>query len=278
LASFREKLSKAFEVNKSLVCVGLDPDPALMPIPDILAFNKAIVDATKDVVCAYKPNLAFYEAMGVDGMKALRATVKYVHEKAPGILVIGDAKRGDVDNTSVHYAKALFTLWDFDAITVNPYLGGQALVPFFEYEDRGVFVLCRTSNPGAGEFQDLYMPSGVRIERLFQTVARRALVWNIKGNVGLVVGATYAEELRIIRTSCPEMPILIPGVGSQGGDLEKAVKFGIDTSGRNAIINSSRGIIYATKDKDGFQEAARNAAAKIRDAINGVLAKEGKGW
>ena len=278
MASFVDKLLKASTVNKSLLCVGLDPDLSLMPIADVFAFNRAIVDATKDLVCAYKPNLAFYEALGLQGLDSLKRTVEYIHEQAPGVVVLGDAKRGDVDNTNVHYAKALFEVWDFDAATVNGFAGGEALEPFLGYEDRGVFVWCRSSNPGAGEFQDMLVSSGEGSGPLYEWVARRASQWNTRGNVGLVVGATYIEELGKVRALCPDMPILVPGVGSQEGALERAVRLGSDASGRNVIISSSRGVIYASRDKARFAEEARRVALQLRDTINRVLTQEGRGW
>ncbi len=276
---FKDRLLEANEATKSLLCVGLDPDPLLMPIPDVLAFNRAIVDATKDLVCVYKPNLAFYEALGIDGLDVLKKTVEYIHDQAPKVIVLGDAKRGDVDNTNVHYARALFEYWGFDAVTVSPYLGGEALGPFIRREDKGIFVLCRTSNPGARELQDMVTMSGGGDDRpLYEQVALHASQWSTGGNVGLVVGATYIEELKTIRSLCPDMPILVPGVGSQGGDLERAVRFGADSSGRSVIISSSRGIIYASKDVASFPEAARKVAMQLREAINRALKEDGRGW
>ena len=277
MTRFKDRLFQAFSTNKSLLCVGLDPDPSLMPIPDVTAFNEAIVDATKDLVCAYKPNVAFYEALGIEGLHALKKTVDYIHRHAPQVIVLGDAKRGDMENTNVFYARALFDFWGFDAVTVSPYLGGEALEPFTSRAEKGVFVVCRTSNPGAGELQDLALSSKKRVP-LYEHVATRASSWDARGNVGLVAGATYLDELKTIRCLCGDMPILIPGVGSQGGDLEKAVRFGIDSSGRNAIINSSRGVIYASRIKADFAEAARRAASGLRDSISRVLEKEGMGW
>ena len=275
---FAEKLETAWNASRSLLCVGLDPDPSLMPIPDVLEFNKAIIDATKDLVCAYKPNLAFYEALGFEGFQALYKTVEHIRATAPGVIVLGDAKRGDIASTNRGYAKALFEFWGFDAVTVNAYAGGEALVPFLEYEDRGVFVLCRSSNPGAGEFQDLTLSSQDASMTLFQWVAQRAAQWNTRGNVGLVVGATYLEELEGVRSSCPGMPLLIPGVGAQGGQMDRAVALGIDDEGRNAIINASRQVIYASQDRHSFAEEARRVAQGLRERINSVLIQEGKGW
>ena len=270
--NFLEKLLNAARTNRSLLCIGLDPDPELMPWGDVAEFNRAIVDATLDLVCAYKPNLAFYEALGIDGLKALEKTVDYIPADIP---VIGDAKRGDIGNTARAYARALFETLGFDAATVNPYLGYDSLEPFMEYKEKGVFILCRTSNAGSAHFQDLLLSeksakAGEGGKPLFEIVAQRAREWNTFGNVGLVVGATYPEELRRVRQLCPQMPLLIPGIGAQGGDLASAVRYGVDDQGEKAIISSSRQIIYASKGKD-FAEAARGAALKLRDEINSYL-------
>ncbi len=261
---FLDKLLSASRSNDSLLCVGLDPDTDRMPVRDVLAFNRAIIDATHDLVCAYKPNLAFYEALGMDGLNALGGTVEYIRERAPGLIVIGDAKRGDVGNTAQAYAKALFDVWGFDAATVNAWGGHDTLQPFLDYTDRGVLVWCRSSNPGARDFQDLSVDGNSSV---FQAVAAKANKWNISGNVGLVVGATYPGDLKGIRDVCPGMPILIPGVGAQGGDLEASVANGVDSEGQRAIISASRGIIYASGGPD-FADAARKAAQELRDRIN----------
>jgi len=246
-----------------------------MPVDDVLAFNRAIVDATRDLVCAYKPNIAFYEALGFGGLEALKGTVEYIRRRAPEVVIICDAKRGDIGNTSRAYARALYEVWGFDAATVSPYLGGDSVEPFLAYEDRGVFLLCRTSNPGASDLQDLVV--GEKGGPLYLHVARKALEWNSRGNVGLVVGATYPEELKQVRELCPHMPVLIPGVGAQAGDLPSAVRNGVDSQGRLAIINSSRGVLYASRGAD-FAQAARRAAEALRDGINEALSQEGKGW
>ncbi|MBI4337674.1 MAG: orotidine-5'-phosphate decarboxylase [Chloroflexi bacterium] len=265
------------EANHSLLCVGLDPDPSHMPLRDVAAFNRAIIEATSDLVCAYKPNLGFYEAGGQEGLEALRLTLAAVPSHIP---VIGDAKRGDVAPTSNFYAKAAFEVWGFDALTVNPYGGGDTLEPFLAYQDRGVLVWCRSSNPGAREFQDLQVAAsaGGEARPLWEWVALRAQVWDRNGNVGLVAGATYPEELRRLRGLCPEMPFLVPGVGAQGGALEKAVAAGADPQGRNLIISTSRAILYASRDPRGFQEAARLAAQRLGTQIRQELARLGKGF
>jgi len=263
--NFLEKLLQAAVTNNSLLCIGLDPDPELMPKVDVFQFNKAIVDATSDLVCAYKPNLAFYEALGIEGLTALQQTIAYIPKSIP---IIGDAKRGDIGNTARAYAKALFETFGFDAATVNPYLGGDSLEPFIEYKEKGVFILCRTSNTGSAHFQVLPLLQNSR--PLFELVAERAKEWNLYDNVGLVVGATYPEELRQVRQLCPEMPLLIPGIGVQGGDLADAVRYGVDAKGEKAIISSSRQILYASRGED-FAQTAREAALKLRNEINRYL-------
>ncbi|MFC1846907.1 orotidine-5'-phosphate decarboxylase [Chloroflexota bacterium] len=266
--NFIEKLLKAAAKNDSLVCVGLDPDPALMPADvSVLEFNKAIIDATAGLVCAYKLNFAFYEALGAAGYQALKASIDYIPDDMP---IIGDAKRSDIGNTARAYARAIFDELGCDATTVNPYLGYDSIEPFIQYKDKGVFILCRTSNAGAADFQGLRL--GDNGSTLFELVAQKAEQWNEHGNVGLVVGATYPQELKLIRQQHPDMPLLIPGVGAQGGDLEKAVRCGIDIGGQKAIINSSRQIIYASKGKD-FAAAAAAATTQLRSDINGYRNK-----
>ena len=262
--NFVEKLLKAARTNKSLLCIGLDPDPALMPAGvGIVEFNRAIIEATSDLVCAYKPNLAFYETLGAEGFDVLKDTIACIPESIP---TIGDAKRGDIGNTARMYAKSLFEMFGFDAATVNPLMGFDSLEPFIEYRDRGVLVLCRTSNPGSADLQDQLLSSGP----MYELIAELARQWNKYGNIGLVVGATYPEEISRVRAICPDMPLLIPGVGAQSGDLVSAVRYGVDAKGQKAIISSSRQVIYASKGKD-FAEAAREAALKLRDEINRYL-------
>jgi orotidine-5'-phosphate decarboxylase len=263
--NFIEKLTKISQKNRSLLCVGLDPDPERMPDKiSTFAFNKAIIDATSDLVCAYKLNLAFYEALGDEGLDALKRTVKHIPDDIP---VIGDAKRGDIGNTARAYAKAIFDNLGVDATTVNPYLGSDSIEPFIEYRDKGIFILCRTSNAGALDFQSLSCETEHGSRPLFEIVALKASQWNTYGNIGLVIGATSPEELRLIRQQYPDIPLLIPGIGAQGGDLALAVRYGTDAQGQKAIINSSRQIIYASREKD-FAQAAREAALPLRDQIN----------
>ena len=278
MAGFSQSVREAAERNQTLLCVGLDPDPALMPLKDVFEFNKAIVDATQDLVCAYKPNIAFYDALGETGHQALRKTIDYIHRA--GIPIIGDSKRGDVQSTAIVHAKALFEVWGFDACTVNAYGGHDAVQPFLDYRDKGVFVWCRSSNPGAGELQDLKVVSaeGEEPRPFYEWVAVRASSWNAAGNVGLIVGAPYPQELERVRDLCPDMPILIPGVGTQSGSLELAIKNGTDDAGRNAIVSVSRGITYAPSQRDDFQAAARSAASDIRDLMSWQLRVLGQPW
>ncbi|RPI51454.1 MAG: orotidine-5'-phosphate decarboxylase, partial [Chloroflexi bacterium] len=235
---FSSRLLDVSRGRDSLLCVGLDVDPARVPEPLrgrpdwIYEYNLGIIEATADLVCAYKPNLAFYEALGAEGMDALARTVQAVPD---GIPVIGDAKRGDIGHTAGAYARALFEVFGFDAVTVNPYLGFDSVEPFLRYEDRGVFLLCKTSNPGSGDFQDLVCETPDGPMPLYQAVARRTVAWG-EGDLGLVVGATYPEQLARVREIAPSAALLIPGVGAQAGDLEKTVLLGTDARGELAVI------------------------------------------
>jgi orotidine-5'-phosphate decarboxylase len=263
--NFNEKLVNASRRNRSLLCIGLDTDPALLPDNvGVYEFNREIIDATRDLVCAYKPNLGFYEAYGSEGYEALRRTVDYIPDDIP---VIADAKRGDIGNTAKGYAKAIFDILDFDAVTVSPYLGLDSLEPFTHYGDRGIFIVCRTSNPGAVDFQSLICETPGGKHPLYEIVAMRARELNTQGNVGLVVGATYPEEMKRLRQIQPDMPFLIPGIGAQGGDLELTVHYGVDANGEKAVISSSRQILYASRGKD-FAEAARKVAEETNKQIN----------
>ncbi len=267
---FVEKLDAAVAKNKSLVCVGLDTSPELIPAGlSVLEFNKAIIDATSDLVCAYKPNIAFYEAQGEKGWDILHQTIQHIPKNIP---VIVDAKRGDIGNTADAYAMALFEKLGCDAVTVNPYLGQDSLEPFLKYAEKGVIILCRTSNKGAADLQSLPCQFEGKTLPLYEVVAIKASRWNTNGNVALVIGATYPEELKTIRQTHPDLLVLIPGVGAQGGDLALAVKYGIDRHKRGIMINSSRQIIYASKGAD-FATAARKATLTLRDAINQEVAR-----
>ncbi|HEX4205126.1 MAG TPA: orotidine-5'-phosphate decarboxylase [Ktedonobacteraceae bacterium] len=272
--SFLAQLEQRWQQDH-FVCVGLDPDYALIPaflkqdVPvaeAVFAFNRAIIDATSDLVCAYKPNSAFYEALGADGLQALVRTVQYIKEQYPRVPVILDAKRADIGNTNMGYVTSTFEVIGADAITVHPYLGKEALQPFLARKEQGIFVLARTSNSGAGEFQDLSVgPAG---EPLYQVVARRvAQDWNSQGNCALVVGATYPAELARVRAIVGDMPILVPGIGAQGGDVDAIVKVGQDSRGWGMIISSSRNIIFASSGPD-FAEAACSATVQLHAEIN----------
>lgn len=268
MKGFRGRLVEAWNRSRSLVCVGLDPEVERFP-PEVAArrspifeFNKAIIDATADLVCAYKPQFAHYAAQRAED--ELERTIGYIHRHHPGVPVILDAKRGDIGNTAKRYAIEAFERYGADAVTVNPYLGGDSLEPFLEYEDRGVFVLCRTSNRGASDLQDL--PVGSR--PLYQAVAELAAArWNARGNCALVVGATYPAELAEVRRIVGDMPILVPGIGAQGGDVEQAVERGRTAAGTGLIVSSSRAILYASS-ADDFAAAARAATLSLREAID----------
>ena len=268
MSSFIEQLQRGWDGNDSLVCVGLDPEIERFP-PHIAAsaspifqFNKAIVDATADLVCAYKPQFAHYAAYEAEDQ--LERTIDYIHRNYPGIPVILDSKRGDVGNTAERYAIEAFERYHADAVTVSPYLGGDSLEPFLKYEDKGVIILCRTSNPGAVDVQDLE----VNGRRLFHIIADLAAGrWNSRGNCLLVVGATYPRELAEVREIVGDMPLLVPGVGAQGGDVAQAVQNGQTRAGAGLIISSSRGILYASSGEN-FASAARDATQRLRDQIN----------
>lgn len=263
--TFRAKLEAAWQSSGSLLCIGLDPDPALMPIDDVAAFNIAIIEATSDLVCAYKPNVAFYEALGPErGYAALRKTLAAI---PPHIITLADAKRGDVTNTARAYAKAIYDDLGFDAATVNAYVGFDSTEPWIERPDKGAFILCRTSNPGAADLQDLPVKSDAGTRPLYEAVAERAQSWDRHGNVGLVVGATYPGEMRRLRALCPALPFLVPGIGAQAGALGESVRAGIDAGGCGMLISASRGVTYASPGA-GFAEAARREALRLRDEIN----------
>jgi len=263
---FIKKLEKLWAEDKFL-CIGLDPVSSRLPygVSSFFKFNKSIIDATHDHVLAYKPNSAFYEAEGAKGIEDLKKTVDYIKKNYPNIPVILDAKRADIGSTNDGYVKFVFDFLKADAVTVHPYLGKEAMEPFLKRKDKGVIVLARTSNPGAGEFQDIKNKSG---EPLYLTVAKRvANAWNENGNCLIVVGATYPKELTQIRGVVGDIPILIPGIGAQGGDVEITVKAGMDSRTWGMIIHSSRAIIFASSGKD-FADAARQKARELSKAIN----------
>jgi orotidine-5'-phosphate decarboxylase len=262
---FNERLNQICIEKNSLVCVGLDVD--LKKIPSFILeksdplfyFNQAIIDATLEHAAAYKINTAFFEAYGAKGWEAMAKIVKYLPDD---MIKIADAKRGDIGNTSKMYARAFFQEMNFDAITVNPYLGYDAVAPFLEDEEKGVFILCHTTNKGAEDFQKF--SNGKKT--LFEMVAENVRQWNSKNNCGLVVGATYPDEMKHIRNLVPELPFLVPGLGAQGGDFDLAIRYATNQNGLGAIFNFSRGIIYCSAGED-FAEAAGEKAKQIKEDI-----------
>lgn len=271
--NFAEKLAGAVVTNNSLLCVGLDPDPAKLPehlkkVPKALfEFNKSIIDATADLVCVFKPNSAFYEASGADGIAQLKLTCDYIRSNHPDIPIILDAKRADIGNTNGGYVSFAFDHLAADAITLHPYLGSEAIEPFLARADKGSIILCRTSNPGSGELQDL----AVNGKKLYEVVAKKvAKDWNKNGNCMLVVGATYPSEIRDVRKIVgDQMTILVPGIGAQGGELEATLKAGLNKNKTGLMISASRSIIFASNGED-FADAAKAEAKKLRDEINKI--------
>jgi orotidine-5'-phosphate decarboxylase len=264
-----QALRNRWNSANSLVCVGLDPEPAKFPArfaddPDaVFNFCRAIADATAQYVCCFKPQIAHFAALGAES--ALQRLIAHVHATHPGIPVILDAKRGDIGSTAQHYAAEAFDRYDADAVTANPYLGRDSLQPFLDHADKGVVILCRTSNPGAGDLQDLVVADG---RPLYQHVAEKiAREWNANGNCALVVGATWPAQLREVRAIVGDVPFLVPGVGAQGGDVEAVVTNAKTADGTGLVVSSSRAILYASNGKD-FAQAAGDAAKSLRDEIN----------
>lgn len=264
--NFADKYAESVRRSGSLLCVGLDPEVAKLPAGiGQFDFNKAIIEVTHDVVSAYKPNAAFYEARGAEGILALKQTCDYLRAEHPEVPIIFDAKRGDIGNTNAGYTQYVFEYLGADAVTVAPYMGSESLGEFLKWEDKGIIVLCRTSNPGSGEFQDLLIDG----QPLYQHVARQvAGAWNTRGNCSLVVGATYPEEVRQVRKIVgPDMPLLVPGIGTQGGDLAASVRAGLGAERAALIISTSRVVLFASSGAD-FAAAARAEAMRLRDEIN----------
>ncbi len=265
---FYEKLKSAMESNNSLVCVGLDPDITKIPSvcreadKPIFTFNKAIIDATHQDVCAYKPQVAYYAGQNVED--ELQMTIDYLNSEYPNIPVIFDSKRGDIGSTAQMYAMEVFERYKADSVTVNPLMGTDTLKPFLDYEDKGVIALCRTSNPSGDEIQNL-MVNDTPVYELIAQLAKDK--WNYNNNILLVVGATYPKELGRIREICPNIPFLVPGVGAQGGDVEKVLKNGLMADNKGLVINSSRGIIYASNGAD-YAKAAQLATIELKNLIN----------
>lgn len=271
--AFLEKLLAAERQNNSLLCVGLDPEPGRLPdslrtLPverGVVQFCRTIIEATAPYASVFKPNLAFFEVLGSSGLEAFQEVLRAIPAHIP---VIADAKRGDIGSTARNYAAAFFETYGCDAITVNPYLGYDAVAPFLTYREHGVLLLCRTSNPSARDFQDLLVQESEEPARpLYEVVARRVQRWNEAGNCGLVVGATYPQEMRTIRALCPDLPILVPGIGAQGGDLEAIVPLAVDVHGERAMISASRAILYASSGTD-YAGAAGEAARSLCERIN----------
>lgn len=266
---FMTALADAWRDRNSLLCVGLDPDPARFPPhlagrPDaIFSFCRDIVDATADLVCAFKPQIAYFAAHRAEDQ--LEALIEHIHAAHPGTPVVLDAKRGDIGSTAEQYAIEAFERFGADAITVNPFMGRDSLEPYLARPDKGVFILCRTSNPGGSDLQFLDVGGG---ERLFERLARLAAEgWNANGNVGLVVGATFPAEIARVRELTGDMPLLVPGVGAQGGDVEATVRAGRNSLGAGLMINSSRAILYAGRSEE-YADEARLVALSTRDVIN----------
>ncbi|MFY9329361.1 MAG: orotidine-5'-phosphate decarboxylase [Georgfuchsia sp.] len=266
--NFNAALQAAWSARNSLLCVGLDPDPAKFPAhlqgksEAIFEFCAAIVDATADAVCCFKPQIAYFAAQRAEDQ--LEQLIAHIHETHPGIPVILDAKRGDIGSTAEQYAKEAFERYGADAVTVNPYLGRDSVEPYLAYPDKGVILLCRTSNPGGSDLQFL----DVGGEKLYERVARLvANEWNTSGQCALVIGATFPAEIARVRKIVGDLPLLVPGIGAQGGDIEATLKAGKTKDGTGLMINSSRAILYAGKGVD-FAEVARKAALQTRNDIN----------
>ncbi len=263
---FHHRLQRAWTAGDSMLCVGLDPDPVRFPAHvkgSVFDFCREVVDATADVVCAFKPQIAYFAAAGAE--RELERLCEHIRSSYPDVLLVLDAKRGDIGSTAEQYAVEAFERYGAHVVTVNPYLGGDSIEPFLRHPNGGVFVLCRTSNPGSGDFQSL----DVGGEPLYQRVARRVVTWNQLGDCGLVVGATYPDELAEVRGLVGDLPLLVPGVGAQGGDVHTTVNAGRASSGYGMIVNSSRAILYASSGDD-FAAAARSEAIATRDAIRSV--------
>lgn len=259
---WKDKFDAVSQKNRSLLCVGLDPDLERLPVgidrtdDGVVAFLTSIIDATAEYVCAYKPNLAFFEALGTSGWEVLKKTLEAIPDEIP---VIADAKRGDIGNTAKKYAGALFDTFGFDATTINPLMGFDSVEPFLEYHDKCLFLLCLTSNKGAEDFE---IPN-----KLYLEIARKAKQWNTHENIGLVVGATYPKEMGEIRVAAGDTPILIPGIGAQGGELEASLQAALLPEGDGVIINTSRSVLYASNGSD-FKKVASKTAKLYRDHIN----------
>ncbi len=266
--SFMQALNNAWQRNASLVCVGLDPEPSRFPArfaddaDAVFAFCRDIVDATADVACSFKPQIAHFAALGAED--ALQRLIAHIHRHQPGVPVILDAKRGDIGSTAQHYVTEAFDRYEADAVTLNPYLGRDSVQPFLDRADKGVVLLCRTSNAGARDLQDLRVGERPLYQHVAALIANE---WNANGNCLLVTGATYPEELGVVRGLVGDMPLLVPGVGAQGGDVAAVVQNGRTTDGSGLLVSSSRAILYASSGDD-YADAARAATITLRDEIN----------
>jgi orotidine-5'-phosphate decarboxylase len=267
--TFTERLRSAQVAAESALCVGIDVAPAKLPegidrnAAGVERFIRGIIDATADLVSVYKPNLAFFEALGEDGPRLVRSTLAAIPSR---VITIGDAKRGDMGNTAERYAAALFEYFGFDSITVNPYQGTDAIDPYIQDPARGAFMLCKTSNPGSTDFQDLLCQHEGEVRPLHEIVALKAVEWNTRGNVGLVVGATFPRDLGRIRELAPQLPILVPAVGAQGGDAQQAIEHGAAPDGTLAVVSVSRQVLYASAGSD-WAQAARREAESLRGSL-----------
>jgi len=265
---FNETLQRRWREHGTLVCVGLDPEPAKFPAhlrghaDAVFEFCSAIVDATADLACAFKPQIAHFAALRSE--EVLERLIAHIHERHPDVPVILDAKRGDIGSTAQHYASEAFERYRADAVTLNPYLGRDSIQPFLDCADKGVIMLCRTSNPGGADFQALDCGGMPLYLRVAETIARD---WNSHGNCALVTGATWPDELGKVRAIVGDMPLLVPGIGAQGGDVEAVLRHGLTTDGGGLMISSSRAILYAGSGED-FATASRAAALELRDTIN----------
>ena len=273
--SFRDQLENAWSMQGSMLCLGLDPDPKRLPQvmgkgpKSIFSFCKAIADATADLVCAFKPQFAYFASQRAEDQ--LEKLITYLKTSYPEIPVILDAKRGDIGATAQHYAREAFDRYGADAITVNPYMGYDSIEPYLQHSGKGVIILCRTSNPGGSDLQNLTVDKNMA---LFEKVAMLAKEWDKSGQIALVVGATYPREIATVRSIVGDMPLLIPGIGAQGGDIDATVSAGkvVNRPGTGMIINSSRAILYASEGQD-FVQAARKVALETRDAIRAAQSK-----
>ncbi|MFL2665092.1 MAG: orotidine-5'-phosphate decarboxylase [Dehalococcoidia bacterium] len=271
MTSVFNKFSEIIIKKKSNVCIGLDPISSRMPLDDLFEFNRYIIDSTFDLVAAYKPQLAYFESFGPEGLITLKRLIEYIKDKSDEVIIIGDGKRGDISSTSEAYAKSLYDIYGFDIVTVNPYMGYDSIEPFLAYKNKGIYILCKTSNKGSEDFQDVQIQNG---KKLYEYVAEKCSTWSSSDNLGFVIGATYTKELMNLREVLPKYNFLIPGIGEQGGTISDVISsVMIKGSKNNFVINSSRSILYASDNKDNFYNHARKKCIELRDNINKILKK-----